>query len=230
MKAKIFLALSILSLFFIANVAQAHQPRLVYKMVSTIETPFIISNPDISQAFYGRLKNSSADYFKVTLNTEQSLYLGLLTPDNNEAASEVSAIVIKLNSPDSDIKMSLGGSDSVWEKYYEDYAGDNYWQGPDTKKLLPAGDYLITISAKDNIGKYVLVVGQTESFPFAEAMKTLYNLPDLKMGFFGTSFLTVFSGIIGKYLLYSLIGLVIMLTLIVWYFIRRHNKNKYGQR
>lgn len=230
MKAKIFLALSVLSILFIANTVFAHQPRLVYKMLSTIDAPFIISNPDISQAFYGQLKNPSADYFKVTLNTEQSLYLGLLTPDNNESAEEVSAMVIKLNSPDSDIKMSLGGKDSNWEKYYEDYAGDSYWQGPDAKKLLPAGDYLITISAKDNIGKYVLVIGQTESFPFAEAMKTLYNLPDLKMGFFGTSFLTVFSGIIGKYLLYSLIGIIVILILIIWYFIHRHNKNKYGQR
>jgi hypothetical protein len=230
MKAKIFFTLGILSILFIANTVFAHQPRLVYKMVSTIDTPFVISKPDISQAFYTQFKNSNADYFKVTLSTEQSLYLGLLTPDNSEAAKEVSAIVIKLNSPDSDVKMSLDGKDFVWKKYHEDYAGDNYWQGPDLTKILPAGEYLINISAKDNAGKYVLVVGQTESFPFGEAMKTLYNLPDLKMGFFGTSFLTIFSGIIGKYLLYSLIGLVIILALVVWYFIRRHNKNKYGQR
>ena len=228
MKAKIFLALGILSILFVANAALAHQPRLVYKNVSTIESPFIISNPEISQAFYGQFKNDNSEYYKVTLSSEQNLYLNLLTPDNDESAKDVSLTVIKLASPDSDIKMSLDGKNFVWEKYYEDYAGDNYWMGPNTKKILPAGDYLINVSAEDNLGKYVLVVGQTESFPFGEAMKTLYNLPDLKMGFFDTSFFTIFSGIIGRYLLYSVISLILIITFIGWFLIHRHNKKKNG--
>lgn len=214
-----------------ASVVSAHQPRLVYQTNSTIDNPFIIQTPDISQAFYGQFKNAQAEYFKVSLPAEQNLYLSLLTPDNSEASKEVSATVIKLSSPDSDIKMSLNGQKFTWKKYYEDYAGDNYYQGPSLEKKLPAGDYLITVTAKDNVGKYVLVTGVVETFPFNEAAKTLFALPALKMGFFGTSFFSIFAGIIGKYLLYSLIGLLILVVLViglVWYFIRRrkHIENK----
>ncbi|MEI8339036.1 MAG: hypothetical protein WCF94_00015 [bacterium] len=231
MKNKILFSLGFLALsLMFVNVASAHQPRLVYKAVSTIDIPFVIQTPDISQAFYGQFKEAKAEYYKVTLPAEQNLYLSLLTPDNTEAAKEVSAQVIKLNSPDSDIKMSLNGQKFTWKKYYEDYAGDNYYQGPSLEKKLPAGDYLITVTAKDNVGKYVLVTGKTEAFPFKEAVKTLFALPSLKMGFFGTSFFSVFAGIIGKYLLYSLIGLLVIVLLViglVWYFIRRRkNLNK----
>ncbi len=228
MKHKIVLFLACFSLLILANPVSAHQPRLIYNDVSTIEKPFIINNPDISQAYYGEFKNQQPEYFQVTLNQDGNLYLSLLTPYNQESAKEVSAVVIKTNSPDSSIAMSLSGKDFPWIKYYEDYAGDNYFQGPSLEKKLTAGTYSISVSSKNNTGKYVLVTGKIESFPFGEMIKALLNLPALKMVFFGTSFFSIFAGIIGKYLLYSLITLIIITILVGYLIKRKFNKRKNG--
>jgi len=228
MKNKILLISACFSLLILANPVSAHQPRLVYKEVSSDTKPFVISNPDISQVFYGQFKSAQPEYFQVTLDQDQNLYLSLLVPDNQDSSKEVSVVVVKTNSYDSIIAMSLLGKDFLWTKYYEDYAGDKYLQGPSLEKKLSAGTYSIIVSSKDNIGKYVLVTGKVESFPAGEMIGTLFKLPSLKMTFFGTSFFSIFAGIIGKYLLYSLIILIIIIIFVDYLIKRKVNKRKNG--
>lgn len=218
--------LSIVFLAFTFTVS-AHQPRLVFDEANSEQNPFVINNPDISQAFYGEFKNNEPEYFRVTLPQEMSFYLSLLVPDNQNASKEVSAIMIKLNSPESSIPLSLSGKNFDWKKYYEEFAGDNYLQGPSEEKILPAGEYLIKVESKDNVGKYVVVIGKIESFPFMESVKTIFALPDLKMEFFETSFFSVFSGIIGKGLLILIVIIIILIFGIykIIKFILRTRKN-----
>jgi len=79
MKSKILIC-SLLTFIF-AGAVSAHQPRLVYRMSQSSENnPIVISNPDISQAFYGILDGNS-DYYQLVLPSEQEIYLNLLLPD-----------------------------------------------------------------------------------------------------------------------------------------------------
>ncbi|MFA6227558.1 MAG: hypothetical protein WC631_03760 [Candidatus Paceibacterota bacterium] len=196
---------------FAGNTASAHQPRLVWDFINSHDSPIVISNPDISQAFYGILKNQP-EYYKVKLDKASILYLSLLVPDNINAGVDISARVFKLNSPDSDIKTFLNGKRSTWESYYEEFAGDFYLQGPENSTYLKEGEYLIEITSEKNEGKYVLVVGQKESFPLDEAMRMIINLPRLKIDFFEEPVFMLAGGIIGK-LMASLLLFLLLLAL-----------------
>jgi dipeptidase E len=55
-----------------------------------------------------------------------------------------------------------------------------------------AGKYKIEVFSKDNQGKYVLAVGQNESFDFQSLINVYWQLPLLKVTFFKTSVLQFF--------------------------------------
>lgn len=194
---KKLLILVAIGIFFSSNQVFAHQPNLVWESQSTEKTPYLIEDINISQAFYGELKNKP-EYYKVNIDKPSILYVGLLVPDNKNASKDLSLKIIKLNSPDSDIKLFLNGTILVWEKYYEPFAGDNYLKGPEETKYLRTGEYLIEVTSKDNIGKYSLVVGQEESFPLGKTIRMMIDLPKLKMVFFEEPFYMLYSGILGK--------------------------------
>jgi hypothetical protein len=71
------------------------------------------------------------------------------------------------------------------------------------------------VSNKDNQGKYSLVIGQKESFPFGESIKTLVRLPALKIHFFNKSFFAIRQGKIIQFLSYGLLILVAIVVGIV---------------
>lgn len=180
-------------------------------MQSTANSPFVIRNPEVSQAFYGKFKNLP-EYYKVKIDKLSEFYLSLLIPDNTNAAIGVSARIIKLDSPDSDVKMFLNGNKTEWKEYYEEFAGDFYLQGPEGTKIFRPGEYLIEITAERNEGKYVVVVGKKESFPLNEAMKMILSLPKLKTVFFEEPIYMISSGIVGK-LMASLFLFLLLLIL-----------------
>jgi len=206
--------LIISALLFSASETLAHNPRLVWDIKTSSISPILIENPDISQAFYGMLKNNP-EYYKIKIEESSIIYFGLLVPDNNNASIGLSAKMIQLNSPDSNIKMYLNGDKTLWESYYEFFAGDFYLKGPEETKYLKPGEYLLEITSNDNIGKYVLTVGQKESFPIGEAMRTIMSLPKLKLFFFEESIYMLSSGVLGKLIstLYLFLLLLILMSL-----------------
>lgn len=208
---KILIA-TILLYAFSSNQALAHNPRLVWDIKNTAISPILIDKPEISQAFYGILKNNP-EYYKIKIEKPSIIYFGLLVPENNNASIGLSAKMIKLNSPDSDIKMYLDGNKTNWENYYEEFAGDFYFKGPEETKYLRTGEYLIELTSENNAGKYVLTVGQQESFPLDEAMKTILSLPKLKMEFFEEPIYMFASGILGK--TFSALALFLLLLILM---------------
>jgi hypothetical protein len=201
-----------LSIFFLivfsfgaASVVSAHEPRYVKD-----DQLVIIKNPDISQAFYGELKGGPA-YYLIDLKKPQDLYFQILVPDLPEIQKDKIVTVEYL--PELGVKpvifSSLGPSPAVWQNFYEEYAGDNYFQGPSVKKPAEPGYYLVKVTSPDNTGKYVLVVGDKEEFPPLEMAKALITIPQLKKNFFQEPFSQWFNGKIGKY---SGIGLLALLV------------------
>jgi len=198
--------------FLFGGIALAHQPRIVAS-----EAINEINNPEISQAFYGELGGGPA-VFEIKSGKSFILYVGVLVPDLPEIGKGISARVVR-EIPErvsEEEIFVLDGINFQWKKFYEEFGGDNYWRGPDEKKKVSAGQYKITVSDPDNLGKYVLVVGEKEAWSLGEVWNTLKILPILKKDFFGKSPLTAFSNYVGLFLLGFLVVLFGIIVLVIF--------------
>jgi len=210
MKIKYFLIVLLVCLFILPANALAHQPRIVYLQSGEIQ----IQNPELSQAFYDELKGAPRDYL-INSDKDFTLYLNLLTPAHANSTGKYSA---KVYLGDQEIA-SLDGSSIKWEEFYEEYGRDYYYKGPELTKDLQAGNYKITVyslngQAQDNLGKYVLAVGKTESYDLKALLNVYWQLPFLKVTFFKTSVLQFFVTPFGFGLIGFLGGLLIFWALI----------------
>ena len=187
------------------STAFAHQPRIVYKQQISQTNPIIVRNPEISQAYYAELKGQP-EYYTVISDKEFNLYVRILSPKITDAKKDFSAEIIK----DVNVIAVLNGSTYKWTEFYEPFVGDSYWMGPEFKKHQPKGEYQVKVYNSDNRGKYVLVVGQAESFPLNETLKMFVSLPQLKH-YFGKSGFTAFFNLVGLFWLIQLIILALII-------------------
>jgi len=211
-------ALLVIIVFFcvlgVASLAYAHNPRLVYNLDALAEKPIIISSPDISQAFYGRLKGWE-EYYQFTLTTNQDFYFETLVPDVKDISKNISADLI--NVEDEKILAVLDAKKSDWPPYFEKFAGDHYFSGPTSTVNLDPGTYQIKVYNENNEGKYVLVVGQKEEFPPKEILGTIVNLPALKT-YFNESPLNAYLNYVGLFMLGGLVGVLIIFLILRFIF------------
>lgn len=205
----------IIVLLLSANIVFAHQPRLVDQDLTIVE------NPEISQAFYGELTGEPA-YYQIQAGESFSLYVGILVPDIPNIDKDVSVGVYK----DDEFIALLDGTNHEWVEYYEEFAGDNYFWGPEYKdknieefkiKGIQAepGIYTFEVFSPDNLGKYVFVVGEIEEFPADEIVNTFKILPKLKTDFFEKSVFSIFSSRIGTFLLIPIVLIIGIIFLVV---------------
>jgi hypothetical protein len=144
--------------------ASAHQPRMVQ------EDEVEIESPEISQAFYGELKGKTDNYH---IHAEEAFdfYTSILVPDLEGIDKDVS---VRVSKSDEEIFL-LDGENHLWTKFYEEFAGDYYFEGPEIEARLGPGDYHLEVFSPDNQGKYVLSVGKIESFPLDETVNTNFT-------------------------------------------------------
>lgn len=201
-------------LFFLSQGAFAHQPNLVEN--GEIE----IIDPEISRAFYGTLEGDSHLYL-VNSPTRFNLYLNLLVPKLENWEREFTLKIIKVEGGQEFKIEEINSRDFPWMEYYEKFAGDYYYMGPEWEKEVDPGTYRISVSTPSPRAKYVLAVGKIESFPFSEMFRTLGVLPVLKIDFFEGSFWDIYNGIIGKFLLGFTILVPVLLALFIFLLVRR---------
>ncbi|MFA6190168.1 MAG: Type 1 glutamine amidotransferase-like domain-containing protein [Candidatus Staskawiczbacteria bacterium] len=214
-KLTLFLVIFLFSLscFFVPSFVLAHQPAIIYTQAGDIQ----IKNPELSQAFYDELRGVSRDYF-IDSDKDFVLYINLLVPAHSNIDGRYSVDVF---SAQGEKIYSLDGSKFDWQQFYEEFSRDYYFKGPELEENVLAGKYKITVYSSDNLGKYVLTVGKTESFDVQSILNIYWQLPLLKVVFFKTSvlqfFLTPFGiagvGVVGALLIIIalinyLIGLV----------------------
>ncbi len=184
MKRLILILLIILSSFLVV----AHQPKVADG--GTIDDPIIIEDPIISKAYYGEL-NGEEEYYLIDSNEEVPIYLNVLIP-GDVLTHTVSAELIN----EGVMIESLDGENSEWKVFYERYGGDYYMMGPElgknhkSSKVYPAGKYYVRVFNENNEGKYVLAVGEIESFPVKEIVSSFFIVPWLKSNYFGDLHLT----------------------------------------
>ncbi len=193
-----FLLAAILPLLA-ATPASAHQPQVVHT------DPVMVTQPEISKAYYDELRGAPRAY-RITSTQAIPLYLQLTVPRSSNPNGRYSADVYRLT-PTRELLLTLGPGTTPWAAFFEPFAGDWYLQGPELRQTLEAGDYEVDVSSEGNRGKYVLAIGEKESFTPAEIAHALAVIPGLKRTFIEQSPTTFVLSVFGSvYLVIALVG------------------------
>ena len=147
----------------------AHQPKLI-NYTPTFNNPHEVVYPEISKAYYSKLEGEP-HYYKIESDGDFLFYTGILSPKVNDTYKWLSLEVLNENK---EVIYSAQGKDFDWNAWYEPYARDWYWKGPEigterneefkTSFMIDAGTYYIKVFNDDNIGHYSLAVGEAEFF------------------------------------------------------------------
>lgn len=139
--------------------AVAHKPYMTGSSDITI-----VSDMEISKAFYGELEGEPHAYI-VKSSCEETLYVNILIPATEDSPnisdSDFSFTIIGSGLDES---IEIKGSDYDWTLYHEEYGNDYYYMGPEFRQNVTGGTYTITVSNDDNSGKYALAIGEKEDF------------------------------------------------------------------
>jgi hypothetical protein len=195
----------------VGGIACAHQPRITFGERHSISNPVLVDKPEISKAYYGILCGQP-DYYTIKSNTPFTLYLNILVPDQNNSSPAMNVDV----SVKDKIIVTLDGERMPWVKFHENFADDNYLKGPETYTNVGPGIYTIKVYNKNNQGNYSLAIGNRESFPLEEILKTAITLPHIKKDFFNKPAYSVFFTWMGGIIfVYILIVLILCATVII---------------
>ncbi len=210
-KEKILLVITLLAVFSLSvSVCLAHIPEIVPEDRDYAEEPIVVEDPETSYAFYGRLQGSPHLY-KIESDKPFHLYVSLLVPYvGQEETSDVEFHILKDGE-----KIVMMHDYQNWTKFYEEYGGDWYLQGPTYEADVEAGTYLIEVHSDTNSEAYTLATGKIERFGPLEIFKTIFVLPVMKAVFWGNYWM------ISLYLL-----VVVVIIVIAYWVIRRHRKHK----
>lgn len=190
----------------------AHSPRFVDVGQNDIVA---VERSEVSQAFYGELKNFP-HLFEITATGTLPLYVHILVPDIESGKTNVSGIVLKVLNRGVEEVTRMDAKEAKWETMYESFVGDTYREGPEFEKILTAGTYQIEVSSPDNLGKYVLVVGKKEEYSILNYFGTLRDIYKIKV-FFEKPFFAVFQS--------PLVSIpTVLLILIGWALYRKYKK------
>lgn len=205
---------------FATGVATAHQPYIVDGVRVSV------SQPGVSKAYYGKLDGAPHTYF---FNADKPfvLYVNLLVPKTVGARTDFSFEVRRAARTEEEMKTiaQASGIGFNWQEYFEQFARDTYFKGPEYRADAPSGFYEIIVRNPGMSGRYAIAIGEDESFPILEMARLLVVLPRLKKEFFDTSPLYGFVNYIGLGLVVFLavaVGLVLgVRRLIIRYFRKR---------
>ncbi len=189
-------ALPLIFILLVASVAYAHQPYLLTAGSGTEADPYIINDPSVSKVMYGQISGSPV-YYKFSSAEPFPLYVQILAPYANgyDANSNRMSIYI---STDSRMEVAyINEANYFWSSYYEEYGNDYYFTGPEIRRNLTNGTYVIRIFNTANAGKYALAIGEEEVFTPGDMINALVQVPLIKQQIFGRQIAERFLELIG---------------------------------
>lgn len=178
-KTFLFLCLIFSIINFVPFFASAHQPKVNESVLT------IVTEPEVSKAFYGVLTGEPHVY-QINSPEPFMLYVNTLVPDTLDQKKDVSALIIKNGNVDEPLAV-LDGMNFEWKKFFEPFGRDWYWQGPEYKSKVEAGNYEIRVWSSNNDSKYSLAIGEIEAFDMQSGIDSLNLIPQLKNNFFESS-------------------------------------------
>ncbi|MCZ2845449.1 MAG: hypothetical protein O2U61_02970, partial [Candidatus Bathyarchaeota archaeon] len=151
----------------------AHQPNVVGE-----ELKITVTDPEISKAYYGELTGQPVHYV-FTANSDFDFYVNILVPDIESSTEDYTVTINR----DEEVVATLDPKSISWSQFDEPFGGDKYLMGPEYQATGQAGKYDIVVTSPDNEGKYVLAIGETESFSPGEITRTTGELVGVKKFF-----------------------------------------------
>jgi hypothetical protein len=177
--SKIFFTSLVFSFLLIPALTFARQPYITTVQENTV------TDPEISKAYYGQLKGSPKIYH-IGSAVPFNLYLNVLVPDIEGQTKEVSMVVVK-NKDEKNIFLQLKGVGYEWKRMFEPFGQNWYWQGPEYKAKVEAGQYDVYVWDPGNDSKFVFAVGEIESFGLFDSLRSIDTIVELKKNFFNES-------------------------------------------
>ena len=194
-KRLVILTLSII-IILSTNITLAHRP-LDTDGPATREEPIIVSNHKLSWAAYNQLTTpNDVDYYRFQAQQGDKIYASLLVPEIErlkEFNPDLALIGPSLNSDYAELsrtevvdKLNFGPEEGVIIKQYSKLTSDlffepftqtSYWKKQKLIITAPAsGTYYLTVfSSKEEVGKYVLSIGQQEKW----GLKDIIQFPKI---------------------------------------------------
>ena len=176
---------------FVITSSFAHQPILNSDGEMSSNKPYVIEYPEISKAIYSTLKGND-HYYVISSDKPFNFYAGLTVPKIDGCDNFLRFSFAVLDNDFHTIQ-EFDGQKFQWWEWYEPYEKKWYWVGPEYGKdfkssnVFDAGTYYIKVYNKDNIGKYVLAIGDIEKFTPVVIAKTLVALPKINKKFWDKS-------------------------------------------
>lgn len=164
----------------VASPAVAHQPRIVGYAARVA-----VRDPEISKAYYGRLPGAPARY-EIVSGQPFTLYAQITVPDIHGARRDYRLTIL---GPDGRLLSQLSTAASRWKRFYEPFGGDHYLTGPEYRRRVPAGRYIVQVAGPGKRGTYVLAIGEAEQWGPIEGLSALMALPAIKHDYFRESVL-----------------------------------------
>lgn len=148
-----------ISLFF-TGTAHAYVPQIVVQ--ESLHDITLIDDPELSQAFFGELKNFPHTY-EIHADKSFTLYTQIRVPELESSKNNVSGIIIKEQKKGrvEEVARFLA-QDAPWTVHRDSLIGETYREGAQFEKELGPGVYRLEVHTPDNLEKYVLRVGKNE--------------------------------------------------------------------
>jgi len=140
--------------------------------------------------------------------------VAVLVPAMPLVTKDYTAVVSTGENGGEKVVFTLDRPAAEWTDFFEPVAGDHYWQGPEQRVRVGPGTYLVRVSNPGNRGKYVLAIGERESFPPSEIARVIGVMPKLKR-YFGKSPWTAYFNGTGCFIGVGLAAIAGVITLIV---------------
>jgi hypothetical protein len=169
--------------------AWAHQPVLNDDVQYTLADPYVVQEPEISKAIYAEL-TGRPHYYQIHSDVPFDFYAGVTAPkvDGCELETWFSFEVL---ASDLNVIAVADGESFEWWSWFEEFGRQWYWVGPEigenflSNREYPAGTYYIRVFNADNVGKYVLAIGDVESFTPAVIGRAMRIVPEINERFWG---------------------------------------------
>lgn len=173
---------SSMSLALVLIISCIERPGLAHQPIITESKEILVSEPEISKGYYGKLSGAPHVY---TIKSEVpfELYVGILVPATKTPKEDVSAQIRQ----GSKTLATIGGPAAQWKAFFEPFGQSAYRDGGEYKVHAGAGVYSVVVSSSNNDSRYVLGVGETELFGPNEIWRAIRVIPDLKRNFFDES-------------------------------------------
>jgi hypothetical protein len=172
-------------------IAYAHQPLLNEGTTFPLDAPYEIEEPEISKAIFGELAGE-AHYYRIRSDVEFRFYAGVTAPKIDDCPLVTTFSFDVLDGAQNALFVA-DGETFEWWPWYEEFGRKWYWVGPEigeefkANQTLPAGTYYIRVHNAQNAGKYVLAIGDIESFPLGVIARTVFTMPTINALFWDDS-------------------------------------------